>query len=73
MSALSRPVIVLEPSGAVAMLRAMAPGPYIAIGIGVGVAIGYALGNGLIGIALGAAVGGALYFAQQAVRTRKGR
>ncbi len=55
------------------MLCAMAPGPYIAIGIGIGVAIGYALGNGLIGIAIGAALGGVFYFAQEAVRARKGR
>jgi uncharacterized membrane protein len=55
------------------MLRAMAPGPYIAIGIAVGVAIGYALGNGMIGIALGAALGGVAYFAFTAMRARKGR
>lgn len=70
---MSRLLILLEPPAPAAMLCAMAPGPYIAIGIGIGVAIGYALGNGLIGIAIGAALGGVFYFAQEAVRARKGR
>ena len=55
------------------MLRAMAPGPYIAIGIAIGVAIGYALGNGVIGIAAGIVLGGAAYFAMQAMKARRGR